>query len=327
MQAEKVAQSKQQFSKKEVINCKYTQKLLFMVLGLFMLVIPLLLIGISIPALADTLTFHDPNGDGFKAAWTESICTGFFTVTITYTIVNEEMEEPYTVDWKEVPFRVTIGSYGVRSSSIQSYKSCPEKNGSVDWIDQGNVNPERGTQTFPAPLQYFGWVILDSLKDLLSNTNNKPEIESVLYDGNNQVMVKFRSATTPLNLNDPEGSHWRYDYEIINYTHVAHEFIVSAVESGFNGTVGANSSVTKTIYGLKPYMVRVGSVRLSSDEEIFPATAFNPLPIANPGNINIATGYNTFWILTTAICLMLAGGYLIFRRKRKFASSRIQDKQ
>ena len=33
----------------------------------------------------------------------------------------------------------------------------------------------------------------------------------------------------------------------------------------------------------------------------------------------IPIGYNTYWLIFTAIFLMLAGGYLIFRKRRKFA--------
>ncbi|MBI4744346.1 MAG: LPXTG cell wall anchor domain-containing protein [Actinobacteria bacterium] len=31
------------------------------------------------------------------------------------------------------------------------------------------------------------------------------------------------------------------------------------------------------------------------------------------------TGYNTYWLILTSISLVLAGGYFIFRQKRKYA--------
>jgi len=274
-----------------------------------------LVIGLPMPMLANTINQH-PTGE------TVSLCKGFWTMEITWIIHNHDQDNA-TIDWRAVPFRVVgVKAWEQRKTSATSYKSCPQRNGEVDWITAN------GKMTFPAPTEYFGWVILNGIRDLFSllqNTNGNPVTKSVLFGAtvtkdthpptstdSSQALVTYTSRARPVNSSDPAGM-WKYEYTVTNHTDKDIIFKVLVFNSlqqvqVFSGEVPSRNSVQKEFPSSPPCGVGPGAIFLNTGE-VFPAASF--VPSLCPTGVPTLTQWGLL-----ALGLLLAGSLAFMIRRR-----------
>lgn len=230
---------------------------------------------------AGTQTFVDPNGNTATGAWTKSVCNIVGTAkVIDYEIENETMENLYTIDWNAPPMRVTlVPSNGTRRSIVTGLTACPERPGSVKWIDAPDTAvPSRGTQIFPAPAQINVWTTFEpeDVSDFLIETGGQPFTQSTLFDDADDPLLTFTSGAKPKNPTDPFGEPWTYTYTVVNHSNQSHSFRVTALQPNFVGFVGPGQSAQSVIQGSEPCGIKPGAVHIEDTGEIFPATAFIP---------------------------------------------------
>ncbi|MCH2169944.1 PEP-CTERM sorting domain-containing protein [Myxococcota bacterium] len=241
------------------------------------------------PVSAVTLNnWVDPNANGAAAANARSDCTSSgFTQTIKYTLSNENMENLYTIDWRAVNFRVTnVPSNGSRSATLPgSWYSCPVNQGPVDWIDQGAVAPDRGTQTFPTSYHYYGWVTLDLVTDLLSlasydgdGDSDQVTLASVFSDEYGPLFT-FTSTASPQDVGNPEGA-WDYSYAIHNHT-ASSAYVEGDAISGLSSYLMPGYDSENSFTAGRPMSFGPGHINVNGTAQ-FPAAMLSPSAIPEP---------------------------------------------